>query len=422
MFRTLAIFTVLIALPASAQEKVLTLETAWDQALSGSDDLATVKAALSRARATRRKAIAAMLPTLTAGGTYRLNDEEVTLGDRVIKRQHEISGSLRLGMNLFDGRALPVYRSATQLVGLAELNLEDARQALLVEVARAYYTVLAAERMQVVAEQAIEARKQHVVAAKARETAGHAVRLDVERAQAAVHRAAREAIDARHQVDAARDALALTMGAYPPLKTAVVRPAARPLPASAVTTPKTAWERRLELQVLAGQKEVAERSRHATWMSFLPSLSLTGNLDIAEESFSRTQNITPSLTLNVTWALYDGGMRYAQLDEDQAGIDQAIAALRKGRRMVAGQVLDAVRAVERGRVAIVSVKAEEAASKRALDAATAAFRLGNANSLDVIDAQLALQQAEASLIREELQLDLAHIILRRAIGDLRLTE
>ncbi len=422
MFRTLVIAALLTALPAAAQQPVLTLEQAWDRALADSLDLAAVKAALVRSRAVRRRTIAAMLPSLSANGTYRLNDDEVSFGGKVIRRRHELSGALRLDLNLFDGRAAPAYKSATQLVGLAELNLEDARQALMVEVARAYYTVLAAEALQAVALKAVEARKSHVTAAVARETAGHAVRLDVERARAAVHRAEREALDTRHQLAAARDGLALVLGGAPPLTFQVVRPRARPLPTTIGTSAEAAYERRLELRVLRGRHEVAERGRFGTWLSFLPALSLTGNLDFSEESFSRPESITPSLTLNVSWLLYDGGMRYAQLDEDQAAVDEALAALRKQRNLVGAQVLDAIRAAGRGRAAIRTVEAERAAAGRALDAATAAFRLGNANSLDVIDAQLALQQAAATLATEELQLDLAFIVLRRAVGVLRLTE
>jgi outer membrane protein TolC len=54
---------------------------------------------------------------------------------------------------------------------------------------------------------------------------------------------------------------------------------------------------------------------------------------------------------------------------------------------------------------------------RALKAAEESFRLGRANTLDVVDAQLAAERAEVSGLRERLSLDVARLRLSRALGE-----
>ena len=414
---TACLLGVALAGPAAAQNaEPLTLDDAWAAALTDSDDLESLRAAVQHAEAAKRRALGAILPQLSLAATYRLNDEEVKLGDRVVKRQHDIFGSLRLEVGLFDGRAFPTFESAKQRIDIANLQLADLKQLVRLQVAQAYYTVLAAERMVDVSQGAVDARKEHHKSAQARLTAGHAVRLDVDRAVAAIHRAERDAIDARHQVLAARDTLALAIGREPPLN----RPLVAPAPAAPVAGDALAVARaeRNDLLALRGELQVAERSETATWLSFIPRLSLTGNLDFSQESFSSANLVTPSLTINLNWALYDGGVRYGQLLDDQAVIRSARAQLRKASRALAGEVSAAIRDLERGNAALAATEAERAAAQTALATARRAFSLGNAKTLDVLDAQLALEQAEASHIRESLLTDLARLRLRRAAGRL----
>ena len=405
--------------PAEAEERpVLTLAQAFEHALRHNDDLESIRAAVARARAGRRRALAALLPALTAGGSYTLNDQEVVLGGSAVVNRHQFSGVMTLNLGLFDGRAFPTFRSAGQLIDVASMRHEDAREAILAEVGRAYYTVLAAEEMVGVAGRAVEARKRHLLAVRALLEAGHAVRLDIERGTAALHQAERELIDARFQAFAARDGLAMAIGRDPPLAERLVRaPAAVGPTVSTSVAMQRAQKRRRDLAALAGELDVAERTRFGTWLSFLPQLSATGRINVAQESFSNPDGISMTLTLNLTWALYDGGARYAQLADDAGAIRQARAALSKASRRVRADVLDAIRGVERAGASLKVTAAQQRAARRALEAAEAGFKLRTATGLDVLDAQLALEQADAAHIREELQQQIARLRLRRALGD-----
>ena len=423
---TTSVLLLALAAPAAASEPaVLTLDDAWARALVDSDDLEALRAGVTRAQAGQRRALGALLPVIAATGTYRLNDEEVSIGDRVVSRQHNFSGNLSLSLGLFDGRAIPAYGIARDRVGVAGLQLDEARQTVLLLVAESYYAALGAEQLARVAEQALTARRQHLAAAEARLAAGHAVRLDIERAQAAIHRAERDVIDTRSQVEAARDGVAMAIGATPPLVGALAPPVvsapepADPPPLGEEEALARAHAQRLDLRALEQSLELADAARTMTWWAFAPRLSLVGSIDFSEETLSRPNSVSSSLTIQLSWTLYDGGMRYAQLDEDAAAIREARAAVRRQTRQVAAEVRDAIRALERGAAALTASRAERDAARRALDAAEVGFRLGNATGLDVIDAQLALEQAEVSLIRENLSLDVARLVLQRVIGALR---
>ena len=410
-------FMLICPLIASA-EGTLTLDQAWDAALSDSHDLVIQRATVDRASAGKRQALAAMLPVLSASATYRLNDEEVKLGDSVVKRQHDIFGSMRLSMGLFDARALPSLSIAGQRVDQATLQLRSLREQIILDVAVAYYSALTAEQLEGIAQRAVDARKRHLAVAETRLHARVGVILDVERARAELHRAEGDLIEATAQVAATRDGLAIAIGRAPPLAVTLTRPEShQPSTLLADEAATRARTHRLDLQVLRAQTRIMDDAEFVTWMAFVPTLSLVGNLDFSQASFNKTKEVTPSLSITLGWTLYDGGYRYAQLREDAANIREARARLAQRELAVVADVRGAIRAIQTAKASLTASDAEKAAATRALKAAEESFRLGRANTLDVVDAQLAAERAEVSGLRERLSLDVARLRLSRALGE-----
>jgi outer membrane protein TolC len=122
------------------------------------------------------------------------------------------------------------------------------------------------------------------------------------------------------------------------------------------------------------------------------------------------------LTLDLTWALYDGGFRYGRARQAAGAVSQARAAAEAQRIEVVQQVEDAARDVG---VAVERLQLAEDQVKLAAEAAATArrgFAAGISSSLDVLDANDRLYQSEVGLAEARARLGIALAALDRASG------
>ena len=403
----------------SSERPALTLKQAVQIAVAQSDDLASVRATLARAQAAKRQAIAAMIPNLSGQASYTLNDEEVRGGAGVIVPRDNTTGMLGVRMTVFDGRAIPGLMAAYDRENAARASLDDARTELRFRVADSYLSVLAAEAMHRVSQSAVEARVAQMDAAVARRGSGVGLSVDVSRAKAALHRAQREELVAMATVHASRDVLCVLLGRNPPCEEALVRPALLEAPApeeAKAQAEALAARRDLESQALTLRS--AKRLKLATWLSFLPRIELSGNMSLGRETFANPDGVQFQMTVQLSWLLYDGGMRYAQLQADNAAIYEAEAANRVVERRVISDVRAALRAIRVSDAAIVSTSAESRSAQDVVRALSAQFETGGATGLEVLEGQLAHEQAQVAFVQAELDALRARLQLIRVLGTL----
>ncbi len=122
------------------------------------------------------------------------------------------------------------------------------------------------------------------------------------------------------------------------------------------------------------------------------------------------------MTVDLTWPLYDGGLRYGKRRQAEAQLSAAQAAEEGARLAVLQDVEDASRDVD---VAVERLRLADSQRRRASDAAASAkrsFDAGVASSLDVIDANDRLFFADVGLADARARLAQAAIALDRAVG------
>ena len=117
-----------------------------------------------------------------------------------------------------------------------------------------------------------------------------------------------------------------------------------------------------------------------------------------------------------TLPLYDGGFRYAALRD-------ADSQLRLAKTQTRGQVARIEDELRQGQIALDSSKAlrdeaeqEVAASRENNQLINAQFAAGTATQVEVSDAQTALFQSEATLLQQQLAVQLAALRLAKAVG------
>lgn len=176
-----------------------------------------------------------------------------------------------------------------------------------------------------------------------------------------------------------------------------------------------ALQARPELEALAQQLGAQHQTVRSINGSYAPSLGATATVSEAgtqPSNFGWNWNVGASLT----WPLYLGGLRGAQLAEAKAQRDSLLAQLDSLRQQVRVSVqqaqLDVLAAIA-ARVAAAEVTDN---TRERLLLAEGRYQAGVGNVIELADAQLALSQAEAQQVQADYGLMTARANLQAALG------
>ena len=165
--------------------------------------------------------------------------------------------------------------------------------------------------------------------------------------------------------------------------------------------------------------EMSLKARRAAWH---PRLS--GNLSYsrANEVFERvygdlSQNYRLNAGLNLTWELFDGGLRGADIDRARSGLESARLGLEQQVRDLALSVETTyLELVRLGRILRIARRTAELAAED-LHLAEERYRVGKGRLLEVLDAQVGLTSARNNRVNTRYDLALAEADLERLTGE-----
>ena len=423
-----------LAPPVGADELPGTLPL--DEALRTLDvenlTLAQARSRAEQAEALVRQAKAPLLPTLSATGSYVRNSDSATAPLGTILAGQLPAGSPRPAdiviqplqvWNATGALRVPIV-NPTGWADLAQERRGAAAAAASSEAVRlqvratfrqAAWSAAAADEIVAATERALEsAREQARIAERALQV-GTGTPLAVLQARTEAVRRESDLVRAQADQGRARLALGVLLGQARPVQ--VLMPDPEPpgaLEDGALSA--EALEQRPEVRAASEQVAAAERQLDSADTRFLPQLAAAGSAFVQDSPAPTGKYDGWRVSLELSWALYDGGLRYGKRSQAQAAIAEARAAAAAQRVSVVQEVEDAVRdatvAVERLRLAVDqrSLAAETAATARR------GFAGGVASSLDVLDANDRLYQSEVGLADARARLGGALAALERAVG------
>jgi outer membrane protein TolC len=336
-----------------------------------------------------------------------------------------------VGMPLYTaGRVGALVDSARSSEQAAVADRQAAEQDLRLEIASAYWTLVTARESIRVLETSQARMDAYVSDVKARVDSGVLPPNDVLTAQAQRARQSVQLIQARNAAAYAQADLARLIGADLTQPITLVTPVDQPIAGSSDAAGQPldallarALKGRAERDSLRARQAAFTASGAAALANLRPSVGAYASVQPARPNQlfvprSDTLRTSWNLGVNVTWSLFDGGKAHA----DQAAASAEADAL--GKRL---DDFDAIVAVDlRQRLLdLESGRAALAASAEAVSAATEAHRViqvrfaaGVATSTDVLDAQVALREAELEQMHLAVALRLAEARLLRAVGAL----
>ncbi len=427
---------ILFAGAAFGQEaETVTLAEAVKIALQRHPDVGKAQAASDALKGRIREVRAQALPDISInGGALRMRDPSFLNSSSLDKFPKELIDALDpVGSNIFSYNLTirqPLYTAgkvgtALRLASIeAEGSLADvdrAQQDLALEVTKAYYALLWAERYRDLVAETQRQRRLHADMAKTRYQNGVATQVDVLRSEVAVANGQPDLVRAESAIRQARAMLNYYL----------VRPTNFPTRAAGAfqEQPWTEWD----LDVLAhdafrsrpelARLRIAERS--AGTMLDLAKAESRMRADFTSEygimsrlpkNLFNSNFVRWNVGVNFTLPVFDGFRRSGMVW--QATAIQRAARLEREKveqqvRLGLQQATDEMKAAEE---TVAAARANIEQAEKVLEMTQANYQNGAATTLDIVDAQTALSVARTNLLRGLHDYSVARANLRWAMG------
>ncbi|MDY7231037.1 TolC family protein [Hyalangium rubrum] len=401
----------------------LTLERAVELASEHNERALAAQQRAEAADARVARARAFFFPELTVTGTYtrRLRESVRNVAGQptVLQRRNALGATAVARMSLFDARGFPLYRAARLEGEAAELESREERRLVAFEAADAFLTTLGTQQVYEAAVRRLDFAQQTLLDAKARAEAGLASTNDVTRAELEVSSAEVELAQARGEAQASRLELGYLLVA--PVEGALALP--EPLLAEASRSTEGlsalaqgAEARRLDLLSTRLRVQAQEASAREPLARLFPTLGVSGQYRITNESGLIGNQGDGFVALDLTWNLFDGGERYAERRE-RVALTHALELEATARtRRVGVDIQRAQVALDNARAALRQSELAATQARRNAEETGILYRQGLSTALAVADASLRLFEAEVELARTRYSLGVALLDLRAAVG------
>ena len=450
MKRPLAIALVVLLLgcveAASAQTASvrLTLDEAIARGLEASDRIEEWSARQEAARAVARQREAAGRPLVAAVASYtRTNHvEEFVVTDevggvRVVRvlfpdAPDNVRSRIDLQWPIYTGgRTGALTRAAAAEVEAVGHDRDTARADLKLEITRSFWAVITARASSDVVRQALDRTSAHLNDVRNQLSVGLIPPSDVLTVEAQHAHQRMLSIEADNIVETTSAEFRRLTGLDPETSfelvadlsagSAVSRPGLVPQDPATPAAVNAARVNRPERKSLQFRITAAAERVTAASAGTLPTLSAIGGYDVSRPNraiFPIQEAWKPSWDLGIhfRWSLFDGGRSRAETAEAVATRRSAEARLRDFDGIVQVEVRQRMADLNSARASIEAAQAGVRAATEARRVLAERFSAGVATNTDVINAQVALLQAELDVTRALANVQLARARLDRALG------
>jgi outer membrane protein len=411
----------------------LTLDDAIARGLAASHRLAEAAARGDAASAVADQRHAAILPQLAAQAGYTRTNHVEAFGLLLPNNQLKIiypdipdnyRTRLDLQWPIYTGGRLDALERAARMEAAASADdLAAARADLRLEITRAYWALVTAAASLRVVDESVQRVDAHLRDVRNQLDAGLIPPNEVLSVEAQESRQRMLSIQARSIRDVAEAELGKLMGAPPgtaihPVSTLDAPP---PLTAAVGALIEAATRDRSERAALARRVDAAGVRREAAIAGAKPTIAFGGGLDYARPNpriFPRDATWRDSwdASINASWPLFDGGRTRAEVAEARATVRAAEERLADFDATLAVEVRQRLSELEWSRAAIEAASDAVRAAAEAARVVANRFTAGVATSTDVLDAHVALLQAELDHTQAMANARLADARLARALG------
>lgn len=403
-----------LAAPQSGQAQ--TLQEALAAAYVGNPEIEAQRAALRATDELVPQALSGWRPTLQIVSNAEFTDIKSAAGEGTV---NTTSNAVSIDQNLYEGGATVANtRRAERLVRAERARLAAIEQDVLLRAATAYTGLLSDLAVLELAVQNENRLRRQLRAARDRFEVGEVTRTDVAQADARVAGAVSERVRAAGTIESSRAAFRNVINLEP--ESLIPPEPLENLPATETEAQELALS--LNPNILTAQFNLAAAREDVSVAesALYPRLSVNGELNYTDEpSLSVPWQRAASIGATLAVPLYQGGAEYAQVRQAKHTVQQRQADLDAVYRSVREEVTSAWQTLVTARASIESITEQVRAAEIALDGSRQEALVGQRTTLDVLDQENDLFQAEVDLVSAQRDEIVASYRLKAAVGRLQ---
>ena len=327
-----------------------------------------------------------------------------------------------------NGKEISALNISKDHISRREQDLNTTRENLLLDVATAYYNVLRAQKGWEIAKASVQRLEKHKESVNARLKVSDVTLTDMYRAESELSDARAKLIEDKNRFILSKSALRTLVNIPPDFKVMEG-------PETDAIISETSYgdepeqgneSNRSELRSAELYRQAAERSVRLAKGDRWPVLSIEGQYaktndtndgTMSDQSLEYDQDVSGFLLgARLTFTLFDGGLRNAQVKQAYARERQARLAVEDLKKKIGLEIQEARLHVETQKSRLVSLRDKLVFAQRNFNAVSEQFRLGFSNSVDMMDANTLLVASEREVSDAEYGYKLAVLKLRRALG------
>lgn len=428
--------TILLALCSSAmaEEMVFDLDGAILYALEHNRSLKVDSYDEEIAALKIDEANAGFLPKLSLNGSYSVFDNisvsTISLGSAPMSFQSQPDRASSIGLSLtqpiFTGGALiNGYQLSRLGRDIAKDKTSSNRSDLIRQIKETYLGILLSRELIKVSEESIEVAQAHLNVAKARYDVGLASRYDVLRGEVQVANLKPSLINMQNTLTNAKLGLGILLGLSEG-QTADVSGSLsiEPFEITLEDCIAKARAQRPELSLMRRSEEVAERSLALARSAYYPKVFLIGGYTHSLNEYNMGASFGSASwsdllqgTLSLQWDFFDGWAASAKIKQALIAKTQTRANLDQLDQSVRMEVENYYNSFLAAKETVASQEMNVENGKEGLRIAEARYKEGLMQSVDVMDAQLALNLAQTNYYKAIYDYQVAIARLKKAMND-----
>lgn len=411
-----------LAVPGLGAQETMTLDQAIERALQRSPQMAQARQQVTNAGWSQRTALGAFLPSISTNSGMSIrsaNQLDPNTGELVAGSADSYSAGINANLDVFDGLSRWRDRqSAGAEMDAAEAGLVDQEYNVVLQTQTAFFQALRQDELVAVAESRVTQANQSLELARTRANLRVATVSDTLRARLELVNARQQLLQAQANMRTARVNLGRQVGIEGPV---LPRPPESldpaPLSLSEEEILTEAVMRAPSVLAAEAQQASARASAQASKSTYFPSLSMSTGYNWNNQDASFTGGRTSwRWGLSASLPLFNGFNREAQVARASESLRVAEVQARDARLGARAEATAALETHRTAELAIAIAREAVALAQEDLRVVRERYQQGVARIFDVVESQIALDQARVDLVGARYDYVLARAELEAIVG------
>lgn len=371
------------------------------------------------AKQEKKKAISAFIPTITASGFTLKYNESDEYNPNISAYTINLNQSFTL-----NGKEIIAFKISKDKIKQYEFILQAVKDAYFLEVAKAYYQIFSRKKYVEISRADVERLEKHKNAVKERLKVGQVTKTALYRAEAELSGARTELLKSLNNLQLARSSLKnlVNISDTFTLSTKETKNF-KDFVYSFEELKKQALEKRPEIQSAKKVFEISQRNIKLEKSDFWPTLSIQGTYSDKKTKYGENhENINyiedTSIQANLSFTIFDGGLRSASLAQAIASKNKADLELNLQRKKIILETEKVWLNFQTSLSTLSTLKDELKFAQENYNAVKMQFEFGMADSIDIMDANTLLVKAQRKISDADYNHTFSILEIMRARGDI----